>query len=718
MAFNTIKLYAPGKTYIFEDLDYVQGSVQDVLENSLIGVNLSTDELTFTIRSRDAKNTPKDYLYDNTPEQLFDSNNQPLEVYALNYSGDDLADVRPYHDRVELYHGNTLEGAYYIQSVERIGHGGGWTFTCVSAMGIIERQEHAGGIYTNETAGNIIAEIMGSLRYTIDGDLAATTVNNWLPYAKSARDNLKQVLFACGGSILKDSNGDPEITYNLPTTLTTKTVREVYAGSSRDKIAAATEVQLTEHTFRASVNVAPEIIYEAASGVSVSNYKVIFDKPYHTLTATGLTIDDSGANYAVISGTGTLTGIPYVHIQRVRSKSTGAGGEARIVAVDNAYLISQLNSDTALDRLAAFYAQSSEISAEVLTDARPGSIIKIPDPNNFKKTVTGYVKNSTRTFSGTVKSALKLTQGWQPNNVGNSYDSYLIVQASDIVGGSWSVPAEIRGKRALITLFGGAYGGSGGYDGENGHSGRTFSDSIVTRGYGGAGGLGGAAGQPGGPGKYLVVNIASLANSYTASIGTGGAGGSHGDANTPPTAGSIGGDTTFGSYTTADGNVLEGSYFNLIDGDVYGELGDEGYAGADGGSGGDVLEVNKKGNAGTAGGDVLTWTGGQGGAGFRDSPSYGSGGGGGGAAYGASAADCTQSATDRNPATNGANAVAPAQSDFYRGGAAGNGGGGGGGSEYRYNGWMANYTNPGSGGLGSSGGQGADGFILVYYKAS
>lgn len=714
---NTITLYSGGRTFVFGDLDYVLGSVQDVTANSLIGVDLSIDELTFTIRSRDKKNAPADFLYSSDDEQLISADDIPLEAIILDYSDVDFSETQPF-DKVELRHGNTLEGVYYVKSVERIGHGGGWSFVCVSSMGVIDNQKHNGGIYSGTTAGTIIAELMGAQSYSIDGELAATTMYGWLPKTDHARDNLRQVLFACGGSILKDANGYPYITYNLPTTMTTKTVREVYAGSSRDELAPATTVRLIEHTFFASATPPAEVLYEAASGTAVSDYEVVFDKPYHTLVASGLTINSSGANWANISGTGTLTGIPYVHVQRVKEKATGATGEPSIVAVENATLVSQLNSEMALARLAAYYGQKEEISAEVLTDIRPGNMLKIPDPNDFSKTVKGYVKSATRTYSSTVKSSLKLTQGWAPGNVGNAYDSYFILTAADISSGTWTVPNELRGKRALITLFSGAQGGSGGWDGEDGHSGHTFSPSVVTRGYGGAGGLGGQPGTPGGPGRYLVIDIASLANSYSVSIGAGGAGGSRGNTSTPPTDGVIGGDTTFGTYTTAAGNVLEGAYVNLIDGDVYGEAGDEGYAGAPGGSGGDVPETNKKGNAGTAGGDVLTWTGGQGGAGWRDSPSYGSGGGGGGAAYGASASDCTQSLSDRNPATDGADAVAPAQAGFYRGGAAGHGGGGGGGSEYRYNGSMANYTNPGNGGQGSNGGQGAEGFILGYYKAS
>lgn len=713
MAFNTIKLHMLGKTYTLEDVDYISGSVQDVLNNSLIGTDLPIDELAFTIRSRDARNTPNDWLESSDPFQLESSEGIPLEVSLLKYTQTDFSEAHPYQDKVEIWRGSTLEGMYYVKNVERIGYGGGWSFVCVSPMGIINRQEHAGGIYFNTTAGAIIAELMGDLTYSIEADVAATGMYGWLPYATSARDNLKQVLFAVGASVLMDGNGDPYITFELPSTVISKTVREVYTGSSRDKIAAATAVQLTEHTYYASANVTPDVLYEAAPGTTVSNYKVIFDKPYHTLVASGLTINSSGANWAIISGSGSLTGIPYVHIQRIKELSTGVGGEAAIVAVKEATLISQMNSETTIERLRDYYSQTEEISAQVLTDARPGSLLRIPDPNNFSKTVSGYIKAASRVYSATIKSTLKLTRGWAPGSYGNAYDDYVIVTADDLSGTTWTVPAALRGKRALVVLFGGAQGGQGGYDGDAGSNGSPYSSTTVSKGYGGQGGDGGAAGEGGGPGKYLTVNIASLANSYTVTLGAGGAGGAHNG-----TAGAIGGDTVFGSYSTASGDLLDGAYINMLDASTYGEPGDTGHAGKAGGKGGDKLNASQKGDDGAAGQNYNSaWKGGTGGLGMRDGSTSASGGGGGGAAYGASGANGGTSTTSVNYGAAGANAIAPAQADFYRGGNGGNGGGGGGGSSYSYNGLSGNYNHPGAGGLGSAGGQGADGFVLVYYKA-
>ena len=724
---NTIKLYSDGKTYTFGDRDYVQGSVQDVLANSLIGVDLSIDELSFVIRSR--IDGPDEWLYDEDDDQLFDIVDDPLTAGLLQYYGVDFSSAVPYKDIVELYHDNTLEGKFYVQSVKRIGRDGGWNFVCVSAMGIIDRQEHGGGIYFADSAGDLISEIMGSLPYSIDADVAATPIYGWLPYS-TGRDNLRQLLFALGASLIKDANGDPYFTYTLSSTMITKKVKDVYVGSSRDEIAPATSVSVTEHSFYASSAVDPVVVYEADPGVYASGYKIIFDQPYHTLVGSGVTIDDSGANWAIISGSGSVTGIPYVHVQRTRNKSTGASGEPSEISVTDATLIGPINSVTALDRLAAYYSQTEEVAADVLTDARPGVRLRIPDPNDFSTTVSGYIKTAARQYSSTVKNTLKLTRGWTPSHIGNAFDAYMIVEKSDLSGGSWTVPNALRGKAARVVLFGGAYGGQGGYDGESGqysqyvNPDQTLGPRKST--IGGEGGAGGDPGSGGGPGKFLQVDIASLANSYTASIGTGGTGGTHNGG-----FGSIGGDTTFGSYSTASGVVPDGPYVNIIDGALYGEPGDDGTAGKAGGKAGDWISyaASQGGQLpGTPGQDYsTTWKGGLGGVCIDYDGTYSirraSGGGGGGAAYGSSGGNGGQdpdASTIQHPGA-GANAVAPAKADFYRGGDGGHGGGGGGGGGYSYtnSGTYLSYDfDPGAaGGLGSSGGQGADGFILVYYKA-
>ena len=521
-----------GRTFTFYDIDLVSGTMKDTLNNALVSETLSIDTAEFTIQGRTNLTEP---LLDENGEEVYDSNGELLWVNTLSYASYDFSQFT-YGDTVLFYKDNVLKGRYYLYNVTIAGDGSNnIVFSLESVMGLLSNMEHEGGVYVGETAGTLIAELMDGFSYSVDGTLAAIQLYGWLPYDTKLA-NLTQVLFACGASVLKDANGDLNFTFNLPTTATTFSLDSAYLGGVQDDVSPATLIKLTEHTFYASSSVADDVLFDNTNGVVAADYLIKFDKPYHSLVATGLTIERSGANWAIVSGTGVLTGVPYVHIQRVLNKSTGIASATNEKTASSCTLISQLNSAQTLDRLVDYYSQTREYTVSLVTDTeKPGDMVEIPDPTDDTKTVTGYIKTMKRTFSSILKSAVTITSGWRPSHIGNAYDQYLIVRKSDIVGGTWSVPVELQGKSALVVLFGGAQGGQGGWYGTDPgeHYGNAseygyFDDNTRTRHYlytkGAiqAGGAGGNGGQGGFPGKMLSFNIASLASSYSVSLGTGG----------------------------------------------------------------------------------------------------------------------------------------------------------------------------------------------------
>ena len=596
-----------GKTFTFYDKDLVSGSMQDTLNNALVSETLSIDTAKFTIQDRHNLIEP---LTDENGEDLYDEDGDLLWAYSLDYANYDFSKYN-YGDTVLFYQDNVLKGRYFLSDVHIAGDGSNnITFALESIMGLLANMEHEGGIYTGTTAGTLIAELMSGFTYTIDGTLSSTQLYGWLPY-DTRLGNLTQVLFACGASILKDANGNLNFTFNLPTTASTFDIDSSYLGGVQDDVSPATLVRLTEHTYYASASVTSDVLFDNTNGIVAQNYKITFEKPYHTLVANGLTINSSGANWAIVSGTGTLTGKPYVHVQRILNKSTGIIGATNEKNASGCTLISQLNSEQTLDRLVDYYSQTREYSVGITAgDEKPGSMIEIPDPVDKTKTVTGYIKSMQRTFSSNLKANVKLTSGWSPSHVGNAYDRSLIVRASDLVNGVWPVLTALQAKKVLINLFGGAQGGQGGWygtdPGELRGSGSVygnFMDSTNTshylykKGDIQAGGDGGAGGQGGFPGKMLAFNLASLNASYGVSLGAGGAGGNGGTETrnteleavyTDPTDGSYGTHSVFDStYDTDNGVLPQAAIVDMISGQIVADQhGDTGVAGAKGGDGG------------------------------------------------------------------------------------------------------------------------------------
>lgn len=619
-----------------------------------------------------------------------------------------------YAEPLYFYEDGTMRAKFYVTSVTREGR----EVVLVegtSAVGILTQMAHRGGVYFGANAGDVIQDIVQGLDCDVAGDVAAVKVYGWLPATStkrgmSARDNLQQVLFATGAVLTESATG--ALSVSFPSNAGSKTIPEARtfmtgrnAGVTRTRVS---KITLIEHTYFESQNAPEEVVFDNTNGTYVDGDEIFFEKPYISYRGEGITVDPNakGANWAKITGTGVLYGRPYVHIQREITRDTGVAG-GRELSIPEATLVSSLNSANVLNRVENRYKATTTQSIDVQMDTeKAGDFVNYRDAYGDEH--AAFVSGADETISGFRRATLTMLNNWVPKDVGNTYNDYFLITSAS--GGTITIPSAHRGKKALAILFSGAQGGQGGYDGERGGNGRPWAENSVSKGYGGEGGEGGAPGNGGGLGRYLVADIDRLAASYTGAIGAGGAGGAHGGEE-----GVIGGDTRLGDYTTADGTLLEGAYINMIDGTVYGEQGGRGTAGKRGGAGGNLTVAGKKGEDGAAGENYNTiWRGGSGGLGMRDGSVTASGGGGGGAAYGASGANGGTSTTSVNYGAAGANASAPAKAGFYRGGTGGNGGGGGGGSSYSYNGLMGNYTHPGAGGLGSAGGQGADGFILIY----
>lgn len=675
-----VKYYTNEKIYTFTDSVIQQGSLKDNRANALIAENLSIDTLKFTLKQRSS-----DPLRDRTGDRLYDSTG--VLLYSSDaFIAETFTAYTKYLDYAEVYtNDNVLLSKYYIESVVASGdNSGAIDFSFVSLMGVLDTMKTHGGMYSSYAVGSLIEELMGDYTYSIDGDLSASTFSGWIP-AGSRRQALQHVLFQAGASVLKDANGDIEFTFNLPQTATIINLAGI-GGRYEDNSEAASEVRLTEHTFASSIAVDDEIIYEGET--YADHVEIIFEKPFNTLVADGLTIHESGANYAVISGIGTLTGKPYVHMQRILSKATDAKAVDNVIEVTDAYLISPLNSLVCLERLAAYYGQTKEVNIDlILSNQNPGAMLCVPDPIDYSKTITGYVKSMQRTFSRIIKANTKLTSGWTPGHIGNAYDSYVIIDSSSVVNGVFSPPADAVGKRGLLVIFGGAQGGQGGNCGESQGPIRgknTDTEMPFQYNYVGdfeksqQGGKGGKGGKGGNIGKMVTVNLASIQSQYSVSLGEGGDGGDGGTVtrNTrewtypltivDPTEGSYGTHTTFGQYDTDDGVYLQGAdVINIVTGEVLARgTGESGLDGGNGGAGHDSAYYVTKDTSsydpaeeyrGARGDNVESYTGGEGGAGLydvrRQEPSsslyyyfpVAGGGGGGGAAFGGNGQDGTDS---------------------------------------------------------------------------
>lgn len=583
---------------------------------------------------------------------------------------------------------------FFLQEVTREGKYR-YAFKAISAAGVLDKRDYYGGIFSGQTVKEVVADICKSFPITVSANVAGIKLYGWLPIS-TRREALAQVLFAISATIKDDVNGRFTIS-GLSQEQTRVVSRDDTSDSAKVKYnTSAIDVVVIEHQYVEGTEEAK--LFE---GITSNGDVITFEEPCHSLVAKGFNITEQGANYAIVtSGSGTLTGKKYIHSTReVKGKRQTRDitvDNERNVRVEDATLVSLVNSRAVADRLADYYAQSERIVTDVsygFDDA--GDVLSQYHPYDDKMVQT-CIESLDIKMSGQLIANMTSIVGYIPPDISQIeyFDKYEILTGT----GSWKAPNGAKNARAI--LIGGGDGGTNGKDGESGGDGHELGNPDRE----GKGGKGGEPGTPGNGGKILQVEI-DATQSYTYSVGAGGAIGQPGIA------------TTFGLFSSDSGTSNDGGFTELISKVTYAKKGLPGVAGGDGG------------NAESNGKDVETWTGGLGGEGASEGGVSAKGGGGSGAAKGNNGKNGTSAFIRRTQGNyfpfggngaRGADAItAEPQQEYGCGGSAGHGGGGGGGGGSASNNSLGNSGDDGSGGNGGNGSAGTagnPGCIIVYYS--
>lgn len=717
-------------TFLFSQTE----SAKPTREQSLSCESISADTLTAVVRCND-------------PTIMAFAKNDPIRVWE----NDSDASMQ----------------TYYLRSITRTG-ATSYRLVAWSAVGLLAAMAHKGGIYTGQTVAEAVKEICGNVPVVVKSVFANTKLYGWLPYCqpkadrrgKSARDNLVQVLFAIGAYLTTDLNGVLHIDALWDGVSSTIGSNRMYASGGKvsysDPISAVT---VTEHQYIAGTDEK-----ELFSGTSQQGDIITFSEPMHSLTATGFTILESGANYAKISsGSGSLKGKPYIHNTRLVTQTVTENAAENVKSVTDATLVSLVNSSAVAKRLADYYKCRETITNGIVSgQEKPGHVVSVYHPYD-KKMVSACIVSLDTTMSGTLKSEMAALVGFLPPQPESSeyFDERVILTGS----GVWTVPEGVTSYTRV--LIGGGRGGSSGHRGESPavRTPKSWTEKFdALRRYVGLdngvsleGGKGGEPGEAGDGGKVLVETVTDAVPGAKVSYacGKGGYGGAFSQGND---AGAPGTATTMGGATSDTGSSSEAGYTDAITGEVFAAKGKSGIAGSpgngytwDGGkytyqpsplitvdgvtysAGKDKEEVegeDGRGRYNTApyGYVGYSWRGGYGGgAAAGSNGNDGLANGSGDAYIGSSSAFATVTAA-RGGA--GADATPPAKESRYGcGGTSGHGGGGAGSNgvaeahqtsseniSVSQASLTARDTQPAPGGRGSDGGEAGDGCIIIYYR--
>ncbi len=721
MAKNKI-VYA---SYIFSDDDETLRNGNEYKITSLIADELQADTIELEVKC----------------------NNKDIVVFTENAP-------------LQYYRENLLRSTYYVQSIKQIGDNK-YTISADSAMGLLMKRLHAGGIYTGQTVKEVTNEICGNVPVLVKTVFSDTKLYGWLPYCKppksSARNNLAQVLYAIGAALTTDNNGVLRVEPLWDGTSSSIGETRLYFDGSVETEKPISAVTVTEHQYIAGTDEK-----ELFSGTSQQGDIITFSEPMHSLTATGFTILESGANYAKISsGSGSLKGKTYIHNTRLVTQTVTENAAENVKSVTDATLVSLVNSSAVAKRLADYYKCRETITNGIVSgQEKPGHVVSVYHPYD-KKMVSACIVSLDTTMSGTLKSEMAALVGFLPPQPESSeyFDERVILTGS----GEWTVPEGVTSYTRV--LVGGGQGGKCGKAGalptskvstqtetreDGSHTWTVNYKGFLAKDLPPA--AGGEAGTPGEGGKVLVETVQNAVpgSKVSYSCGAGGAGAPY--AENSDKEGNLGGATTMGGSSSDSGSSNPSGYTDPMTGEVYAV---SGIAGVPGGNGvgydadGNLIyppDIVVNGQSYTHGGQgtaVDFETGNSAASGSFDATS--SGGLGGGPAYkanghnGGNGITPTMTSQYNNKKLTmrggaqgtGATAQPPEKPSVYgNGGGAGNGGGGNGqtglpcvasctmrdDASYQM-GDLEVYAGAATGrGKGSDGGPGGDGCIIIYYR--
>ena len=715
---------------LITNADLVSGNC--LLSHAMTGETLAADTLDFRIWSETGLGKV-DAAFITADDDLLTTVDDG-EYYC--FIEKDLTDFTA-GDSVEYKRDNKLVGKFYLRNVKRSYKF--YDFSCISDIGILEETSHYGGIYTGETVGAVMPEILEGIPCEIDPLVADIKLYGWLPI-DSKRNNFQQITIATAIAVRRKPDGTMLLTALSNDIKGTFGVDRIAIGANVTVDKPYTAVQVEEHYFQ---EIDEEVVLFSESSTKTEFIK--FPEPVHDITVTGGTLVESGANYAIVecSGFTEVKGERYLHTTKTITVGTIDGSPAdKIYTVRNATLINSLNSSGVAQKLFEAYSKPTTISGDAFWGSeRAGDVVEVVNPHT-QEIETAYIKKQDANISNMLVANSDFVADFTPSGAVTGYKHRVVLTS----GSSWQVPEGVTEIRAI--LIGGGSGGDGGENGEPGTEGGKFpnlgraltdNDSIYFYAqYNGDGGKGGAGGQPGDPGKVLDTGPLSVTPSETLSLSIGSAG-TGGDAGQ---SGGAGGNTTFAGLSSADGQVKPLGYVDIITGNRYASKMYPGVPGQDG-AGKNNLEfqiecgqLNDDGVFYEGWGNVYRGTGFIGdyagyywywGSGSSRKYAYSIAGHGGGGAYNYEWGIQGEGADDDEPnqVISGGDGGKGADADeskngitYGDGGYGGHGGGGGGGGGAAGNYQYTNQEWPGAGGEGGSGGKGGNGrpgCIIIYY---
>ena len=319
-----------------------------------------------------------------------------------------------------------------------------WSIQSEDYIGLLDSIPYYGGIYAEKNAIELLTDIftVAKVPYIIDDVFADAVVTGYIPFT-TCREALMQVAFAIQ-AVVDTSNSEVVKVFALDEDVKqTIPLNRIMQGQNFADDETVTGVEVIVHSYNPiteTINV-----YNSIESGMGENIFVKFREPLHDLSIKNGEIVSSGTNYAIINANSgcILKGQKYEHTTQTRRqnrKDVGANTIEKIVAIENATLVSQYNIDNVLEKCYNWLIKTNTTNLKIVE----GKHIKYGD----------YVKYGEKKY-GTFK------YGKQPNiitydkivNVGENIKAeteYLGVVSGRLIKQSFNLNGNIIVKEAVL----------------------------------------------------------------------------------------------------------------------------------------------------------------------------------------------------------------------------------------------------------------------------
>ena len=288
------------------------------------------------------------------------SSTVPINVMDASIHGEGNAEyVFQRKQPVEAYNEEQLIGVYYIEAGQRTG-ARSYEFSCVDAIGILELDDYAGGLWIEDTdIETILADVTGGVfALDIDPALVGRTLRGYVPPG-TRRDALQQVAFALGACV--DTSGTAKIrVFPIPT-------------------GEGTEIPQAETYVDGRV-----ITSDVVTEVTVTAYVIFDERP----TDGQESIEFNGVRYRY-----------YTDTKHAYNPNATAGDLANKIKFDKCYLCNLSNAQARADEIMAYYSRRNIYSAKHIMDGQQvgdRAVMHLP----WGETASGNITRMTVSVTG------------------------------------------------------------------------------------------------------------------------------------------------------------------------------------------------------------------------------------------------------------------------------------------------------------------------------